>query len=178
MVLRAGDITWFDPNWYQTHQLENHTDDFCCTIQGFQYGEEDSIHWPYMQYKGAQERIHHFLPVSDFVFADMRAALVAEYSAHLAGESAGAAAAADVGPILNPTTVTPLEQTCGAPALAAAPMAVSLTACAGGEAPHGRLLRQLSPSTPLAVSDDLVMSATAVAGKFFEEFPSEIMYYI
>ena len=56
MVLRAGDITWFDPNWYQTHQLENHTADFCCTIQGFQYGEEDSIHWPYMQYKARTPR--------------------------------------------------------------------------------------------------------------------------
>lgn len=126
--------------------------------------------------QGAQERIHHFLPVSDFVFADMRAALIAEYSAHLAGESAGAAAAADINPSLSPAAQPPLE-TCGAAALAAAPMAVSLTACAG-EAPRGQLLRQLSPSTPLAVSDDLVMSATACAGKFFEEFPSEIMYYI
>ena len=124
--------------------------------------------------------------MSDFVFADMRAALVAEYSAHLAGKSAGAAGAANVGPGLNPSinpnispaALPPLEQTCGGAALAAAPMAVSLTACAGGEAPAGQLLRQLSPSTPLAVSDDLVMSATAVAGKFFEEFPSEIMYYI
>ena len=112
-----------------------------------------------MQYKGAQERIHHFLPVSDFVFADMRAALVAEYSAQLAGESA--AADPNPNPNPNPAAQQPALEACGPPALAAAPMAVSLTACAGGEAPRGQLLRQLSPSTPLAVSDDLVMSAAA-----------------
>ncbi|KAK9831309.1 hypothetical protein WJX81_000976 [Elliptochloris bilobata] len=204
MVLRSGDMTWFDPNWYQTHQLENHTDDFCCTIQGFQYGEEDSIHWPYMQYKGAQERIHHFLPVSDFVFADMRAALVAEYSAHLAAGSdpnpnpaiqpaaATTAAAPSMQPNFNSNPIAARSaESCGARALGVAPAAVNLTACTGdaaqaavnltacaGDVPHGALMRQLSPSTPLAVSNDLVMSAAACAGKFFEEFPSEIMYYI
>ena len=126
--------------------------------------------------QGAHERIHHFLPVSDFVFADMRAALIAEYSAHLAGEGAAAAAVPGADPGPSPAAQPPLGA-CGAAALAAAPMAVSLTACAG-DAPRGQLLRQLSPSTPLAVSDDLVMSATACAGKFFVEFPSEIMYYI
>lgn len=33
------------------HQLENHTGDFCCTVQGFQYAADDDLHWPYMQFK-------------------------------------------------------------------------------------------------------------------------------
>ncbi len=33
------------------HQLENHTGDFCCTVQGFQYADDDDLHWPYMQFK-------------------------------------------------------------------------------------------------------------------------------
>ena len=140
--------------------------------------------------QGAQERIHHFLPVSDFVFADMRAKLVAEYSAALAAPAPGA------NPEPNPESDLPTAAPaalpeavsagwgavpCGAGGPIGGPEAVQLTASAGGaakEAPRGQLLRQLSPSTPLAVSDDLVMSVAACAGKIFEEFPSEIMYYI
>ena len=51
MTLNKGDITWFSPNWFQTHQLENTTQDFCCTVQGFQYADDDDVHWPYMQFK-------------------------------------------------------------------------------------------------------------------------------
>ena len=51
MTLTKGDLTWFSPNWFQTHQLENSTPDFCCTVQGFQYADDDDVHWPYMQFK-------------------------------------------------------------------------------------------------------------------------------
>lgn len=51
MTLTRGDLTWFTPNWFQTHQLENSTQDFCCTVQGFQYADDDDVHWPYMQFK-------------------------------------------------------------------------------------------------------------------------------
>ncbi len=51
MTLTKGDLTWFTPNWFQTHQLENSTQDFCCTVQGFQYADDDDVHWPYMQFK-------------------------------------------------------------------------------------------------------------------------------
>ncbi len=51
MTLAKGDLTWFSPNWFQTHQLENATQDFCCTVQGFQYADDDDVHWPYMQFK-------------------------------------------------------------------------------------------------------------------------------
>jgi hypothetical protein len=51
MTLTKGDLTWFSPNWFQTHQLENATGEFCCTVQGFQYADDDDVHWPYMQFK-------------------------------------------------------------------------------------------------------------------------------
>ncbi len=51
MTLTKRDLTWFSPNWFQTHQLENATRDFCCTVQGFQYADDDDVHWPYMQFK-------------------------------------------------------------------------------------------------------------------------------
>lgn len=33
------------------HQLENTSCDFACSINGFQYGDQDNVHWPYMAYK-------------------------------------------------------------------------------------------------------------------------------
>lgn len=34
------------------HQLENCSNtDFCCSINGFQYGQEDNVHWPFMRFK-------------------------------------------------------------------------------------------------------------------------------
>ena len=33
------------------HQLENSSDDFCCSINGFQYGEDDDVCWPFMSFK-------------------------------------------------------------------------------------------------------------------------------
>ena len=51
MTLTKGDLTWFSPNWFQTHQLENSMGEFCCTVQGFQYADDDDVHWPYMQFK-------------------------------------------------------------------------------------------------------------------------------
>ena len=51
MTLTKGDLTWFSPNWFQTHQLENSAGEFCCTVQGFQYADDDDVHWPYMQFK-------------------------------------------------------------------------------------------------------------------------------
>ena len=63
MALTKGDLTWFSPNWFQTHQLENTTQDFCCTVQGFQYADDDDVHWPYMQFKvcamSGDQALHH-----------------------------------------------------------------------------------------------------------------------
>ena len=119
--MRAGDITWFSPNWYQTHQLENQTTDFCCTIQGFQYADDDDVHYPYMEYKGASNSKHNFLPVSDFVFAEMREALLAEYEAA-------------VGPPANLPVPTLSEAPAQSP-LVAAPN----RSCAASPAPSGSI---------------------------------------
>ncbi len=146
--------------------------------------------------QGAQERIHHFLPVSDFVFADMRAALVAEYAAHLEGgaspkPSPRAIPAAPLSAV--PDTLPDggaASLACGAGGPGGSPAAVQLAASAGGAGRGagdagkaergGALLRTLSPSTPLAVCDDgdVLMSAAAAASQFLLEVPSEVMYYI
>ena len=31
--VKAGDVTWISPNWFQTHKLWNNTDDYCATVQ-------------------------------------------------------------------------------------------------------------------------------------------------
>lgn len=81
LTLEQGQLTWFSPNWYQTHQLENCSNtDFCCSINGFQYGQEDNVHWPFMRFKGAAVGdVHDFEPVCDFDFTELRDALLEEY---------------------------------------------------------------------------------------------------
>ena len=147
--------------------------------------------------QGAQERIHHFLPVSDFVFADMRAALVAEYAAHLEGGAspnpsprAIPAAPLSAVPDTLPGGGAMSGAPCGVAGAGGSPAAVQLAASAGGAGRGagdagkaergGALLRTLSPSTPLAVCDDgdVLLSAAAAASQFLLEVPSEVMYYI
>lgn len=74
-----GDITWISPNWYQTHQLWNETEDFCATIQCYKYGEEDDIMQPCFNYLSNWSTIEEFLPNSDFEFAEFREAILREY---------------------------------------------------------------------------------------------------
>ncbi|KAK9805001.1 hypothetical protein WJX73_010927 [Symbiochloris irregularis] len=77
--LQEGQLTWFSPNWYQTHQLDNQTDDFCCTLNGFQYGQDDGVCWPFMTCKGQQPGdVHEFEAVSDFEFSELRVQLLEE----------------------------------------------------------------------------------------------------
>lgn len=82
--IHKGDVTWISPNWYQTHQLVNSTTDFCATIQCYQYGEGDSLHWPYFDYLSTQNVIEEFLPNTDFQFRELREQLMKEYADSLA----------------------------------------------------------------------------------------------
>ena len=74
-----GDVTWISPNWYQTHQLWNETEDFCATIQCYKYGEEDDIMHPCFNYLSNWSTIEEFLPNSDFQFIEFREAILKEY---------------------------------------------------------------------------------------------------
>ena len=81
--VEKGDVTWISPNWYQTHQLWNHTDDYCATIQCYQYGKDNDVSWPYFDYLSTTEEIDEFLPDSDIKFSEMRRKVMEEYTNHM-----------------------------------------------------------------------------------------------
>ena len=82
--VKQGDVTWISPNWYQTHKLWNNTGDYCVTIQCYQYGDNDSHHWPYFSYISSKGTSEEFLPTSDFTFREMRQQVLKEYQDYLA----------------------------------------------------------------------------------------------
>lgn len=77
--VQAGDVTWISPNWYQTHKLWNGTDDFCATIQCYQYGKNDKLSWPYFDYIASTTVIKEFIPDSDYGFTEFHHKVMAEY---------------------------------------------------------------------------------------------------
>lgn len=82
---KEGDVTWISPNWFQTHHLENRTDDFCATIQCYRYGEKDKMHWPDFDYVSSHGELDQFFPTSDFSFMFMRSQVLKEYETYLGG---------------------------------------------------------------------------------------------
>ncbi|XP_060078048.1 uncharacterized protein LOC132557567 [Ylistrum balloti] len=74
-----GNVTWINRNWFQTHKLWNDTDDFCATIQCYNYDAGDTTHWPYFDYVSENSTIEEFIPNSDFTFREMRDKVLAEY---------------------------------------------------------------------------------------------------
>ena len=68
----AGNFTWLDRNWYQTHMLENISDDFCATVQCYKYPDTNNVHWPDFDYVSDENQIAEFIPDSDFQFIEMR----------------------------------------------------------------------------------------------------------
>ena len=85
---KQGDFTWMDENWYQTHKLENITDDFCATLNSYRYRSDDSMQWPGLDYiqeeEGHQETLHN---TSDITFRKMREKVLREYAEYLTGNS-------------------------------------------------------------------------------------------
>ncbi|CAI8031069.1 hypothetical protein GBAR_LOCUS17619 [Geodia barretti] len=78
--VKAGDTTWISPNWFQTHQLWNSTEDYCATVQCYQYGVNDLTHWPYFDYVASTKVIDEFLPDSDYTFHEMRDTVLKEFT--------------------------------------------------------------------------------------------------
>ena len=79
--VKEGDATWLSPNWFQTHQLWNYTDDYCATVQCYQYGVTDFTHWPYFDYVASTSVIDEFLPEGDYTFHDMQEIVTKEFEA-------------------------------------------------------------------------------------------------
>ena len=87
--LKEEQVTWIDPNWYQTHRLHNNTDEFCATIQCYRYDYTDTIHWPNFDFVGVVEgkedyELKEFYPDSDFTFMSLRSIVLKEYKQYLA----------------------------------------------------------------------------------------------
>ena len=78
--VKKGDVTWLSPNWYQTHQLWNDTNDYCATVQCYQYGQNDNMHWPYFDYIKSCDIIEEFTPDSDYSFTEMYNRVMKEYA--------------------------------------------------------------------------------------------------
>ena len=87
--VQKNDVTWISPNWYQTHKLWNCEcfDDYCATIQCYQYGATNKTSWPYFDYLSTTDQIDEFLPDSDFGFEEMRAIVMQQYSDHMESQS-------------------------------------------------------------------------------------------
>jgi hypothetical protein len=79
-----GEVTWLSPNWYQTHKLENVTDEYCATIQCYKYGNDDDIMWPYFDYwSKTNSNIQEFKPQTNDDFTIMRKNVLEEYADYL-----------------------------------------------------------------------------------------------
>merc|ERR1712150_296072 len=80
----AGQCTWLDPNWYQTHQLTNIREDFCATIQCYQYMKADRVHYPGFDFIAPEDpEPDIFYPDSDWSFDEFQAIVLQEYREYL-----------------------------------------------------------------------------------------------
>ena len=60
------------PDWYQTHQLCNTSDDFCATLNCYRYGEEDRVQWNQFDYvNNVTGQMENFMPNTDFDFGEL-----------------------------------------------------------------------------------------------------------
>jgi len=75
-----GDALWMSPEWYQTHQLRNVSDDFCATLNCYKYDEDDPIQWNLFDYVNDENgQMGNFFPNTDFSFGEMRRIVLEEW---------------------------------------------------------------------------------------------------
>lgn len=84
--VKKGDCTWISPNWFQTHELWNHSDDYCATIQCYKYGENDVTHWPYFDYVASTNVIKEARGGVDYTFTEMQTMVIDEYEKYMKEE--------------------------------------------------------------------------------------------
>ena len=73
-----GEYTWMNDRWFQTHQLKNVSDDYCATLQCYQYAPEDKTHYPQFDYY-KHEELAEFEPGSDLTFEKMKKIVAREW---------------------------------------------------------------------------------------------------
>ena len=85
-TLTQGQITWLDPDQYQTHRLYNHnvSGNMCATLQCYQYGSDDERHYEYFDYLNEESAgIEKFAPRTDWSYSEFRQKIRDEWSAYL-----------------------------------------------------------------------------------------------
>ena len=76
-----NEVTWMSPEWYQTHQLRNISDDYCATVQCYRYDDKDDIQWNQFDFvKDENGEVGNFFPNTDFTFGEMRESLLKEWN--------------------------------------------------------------------------------------------------
>ncbi|KAJ7806867.1 RmlC-like cupin domain-containing protein [Mycena olivaceomarginata] len=78
-TFREPAVTWLGEENYQVHQLRNISQDVCCTIQCYQFGNTNNEHHRYFRYVGEKDKIEQFIPNSDMAFSDFRNAIELEW---------------------------------------------------------------------------------------------------
>lgn len=73
-----GEYTWMNEHWYQSHELNNESDDFCATLQCYEYATEDTIHWGQFDYIKDKDLLG-FQPGSDLTFSKMKELVLKEF---------------------------------------------------------------------------------------------------
>jgi len=75
------DVLWLSPEWYQTHQLRNVSNDFCATVNCYRYDENDEIQWNLFDFVNDQNgEVGNFFPNTDFTFGEMRKLVFDEWA--------------------------------------------------------------------------------------------------
>jgi len=76
-----GDVMWMSPEWFQTHQLRNVSNDYCATINCYRYDVDDPIQWNLFDYvNDANGQMGNFFPNTDFTFGQMRQLVLEEWA--------------------------------------------------------------------------------------------------
>lgn len=75
-----NEVTWMSPEWYQTHQLRNVSDDYCATVQCYRYDDKDDIQWNQFDFvKDENGEVGNFFPNTDFTFGELRDRVLKEW---------------------------------------------------------------------------------------------------
>jgi len=81
-ILEKDQVTWMLPKLNQTHQVRNPDlyGPTAISIQCYQYGQEDNIHYEYFDYLTNDDlSIAHFDPKSDIDYQDFKALMKPEW---------------------------------------------------------------------------------------------------
>lgn len=77
---RVGDITWISPTLNQTHQLVNHKEATCVTIQCYMYENANLRHYDYFDYLDENGNKRQYEPDSDMDFVQFKERMKYEWN--------------------------------------------------------------------------------------------------